>query len=116
MTSSLQNRTNVFISYSHKDTKYLLRLQTHLTVYERNKLLDIWDDTKILGGALWHEEIQKALKQAKIAILLVSADFLASKFIAENELPPLLFAAKAGGARILPIILSPCGFETVRAR
>jgi len=111
MIASSHNRTNVFISYSHKDAKYLLRLRTHLTVYERNKLLDIWDDTKISGGALWHEEIEKALKQAKIAILLISADFLASKFIAENELPPLLAAAKAGGTSILPIILSPCGFE-----
>ena len=111
MVSSSDSCTNVFISYSHQDAKYLKRLKIHLKPCERSGLLDIWDDTRIEGGAVWHEEIKKALKRAKIAILLVSADFLASKFIAENELPPLLAAAKAGGTRILPIILSPCGFN-----
>lgn len=46
-----------------------------------------------------------------MAILLVSADFLASKFIAENELPPLLAAAVAGGTVVVPVILSPCLFD-----
>ena len=44
-------------------------------------------------------------------MLLVSADFLASQFIAEDELPPLLKSAKTRGTVILPIILSPCGFD-----
>jgi len=65
---------------------------------------------KVLPGAIWREEINKALLCAKVAILLVSADFLASKFIAENELPPLLAAARIDGAIILPVILSPCRF------
>lgn len=44
------------------------------------------------------------------AILLVSADFLASDFIVNNELPPLLIKADSNGLRILPVILKPCGF------
>jgi TIR domain len=64
-----------------------------------------------LAGKNWREEIRRALEATKVAILLVSADFLASKFIAEDELPPLLEAAQLGGAIILPVILSPCVFE-----
>jgi hypothetical protein len=42
--------------------------------------------------------------------LLISADFLASKFIRENELPPLLRAAEEEGTVILPIIVGPSLF------
>lgn len=42
--------------------------------------------------------------------MLVSADFLASDFIIENELPPLLDKAAKEGAAIVPVILKPCRF------
>lgn len=48
---------------------------------------------------------------AAIAILLISADFLASDFITENELPPLLNNAKEKGTQILPVILKVLRFE-----
>lgn len=43
-------------------------------------------------------------------MLLVSADFLASNFIVDNELPPLLEKAANEGTVILPLILKPCRF------
>ena len=48
---------------------------------------------------------------AKVAVLLVSADFLASDFIVDNELPPLLAAAELKGAVILSVIVSSCRFK-----
>jgi hypothetical protein len=104
-------RTRVFISYSHNDLHWLERLQVHLKPLERAGVVDVWDDTKLRGGDRWRAEIQQAIESAKVAVLLVSADFLASEFIADNELPPLLAAAQADGAVILPLIVSPSRFE-----
>lgn len=104
-------RDKIFISYSHKDAPYQLRLRTHLMPFERNKKLKFWVDERINIGDQWRCEIEKALNEALVAILLVSADFLASDFILNNELPPLLEACEREGVRIIPVILKPCAFE-----
>ena len=56
----------------------------------------------------WFEEIQHALRLAKIAVLLVSADYLASDFIVEHELTPLLEAAQRDGVKIVWIAIGSC--------
>jgi hypothetical protein len=110
----MTNRTQVFVSYSHADSEHLLRLKVHLRPYERQSLLELWSDTKIRTGQQWKKEIATALGRAAAAIVLVSADFLASDFVAENELPPLLDAAQLEGVKILPVILKPCAFSSTK--
>jgi hypothetical protein len=73
-------------------------------------MIDIWDDTRLSAGDKWREEIAQAITNCKVAILLISADFLASEFIAQNELPPLLRAARLDGVPILPVVVGACRF------
>ncbi len=73
--------------------------------------MHVWNDTRIKSGSLWRDEITQAINAARVAVLLVSADFLASDFIRGSELPPLLKAAEQDQALILPVILSPCLFS-----
>jgi hypothetical protein len=106
---------SVFVSYSHRDRDWLDRLRVHLKPLERNGSIGVWDDTRLAAGQAWHDEIRQALAAAAVAVLLVSADFLASDFIADEELPPLLAAAERRGVPILPLYLSPCRIAAVPA-
>lgn len=103
-------RTTAFVSYSHADSECLARLKIHLKPIERQGLLEVWDDTKIKSGEDWRFNIERALQRSAIAILLISPDFLASDFITDNELPPLLVSARDEGMVVLPLILRPCRF------
>jgi tetratricopeptide (TPR) repeat protein len=106
-------RKTVFISYSHADEKrpWLKRLQVHLKRLESQSSVERWDDTRIPAGATWRKEIERALKSAVAAVLLITEDFLASDFIRKYELPALLKAAKKKGTLIIPVIATPCSYD-----
>ena len=67
-----------------------------------------WSDRQIEAGARWASEIEQALASARVVLLLVSPSFLASDFIDQNELGPVLAAARDGSKKILGVLLSQC--------
>jgi len=112
-TFLLDNKTTtVFVCYSHKDFKAKERFDVFISPYKDTKDIDFWVDTRIKSGQDWLGEIEKAIMSAKIAVLLISADFLASDFIRKYELPTLLDKAKDDGTAILAVYLSPCDHES----
>nr|WP_281719847.1 macro domain-containing protein [Nitrosomonas nitrosa] len=102
---------HVFVSYSHKDKVWLKRLQDMLKPLVRQGTVSLWSDTDIKPGTKWKDDIERELKGARAAVLLVSPNFLASEFIAQHELPPLLDKARNQGTRILWAQVSSCLYK-----
>lgn len=105
-----KNKQTIFISYSHNDKEFLDRLLVHLRPLQKQGMLELWSDTHLRAGDKWKEEIEKVLERTTAAVLIISADFLASDFIVDNELPPLLKGAEEKGTKIIPLIAKPCRF------
>ena len=103
-----QPGAHVFVSYSHQDVRWLNRLRTMLKPVERRFPTAVWSDRQIEAGARWASEIEQALASARVVLLLVSPSFLASDFIDQNELGPVLAAARDGRKKILWVLVSQC--------
>lgn len=100
--------SSVFISYAREDSDYLTRVLVHLRPLERSGRIDLWHDGKLVPGRPWREELDRALMRASVAVLIVSANFMASDFIYESELPPLVRRARAEGVSIFPVVFGHC--------
>ncbi len=96
-------RRTVFVCYAHEDREHLDLLRQHIKSARLG--WEAWDDSRIQAGTDWREKIETALRQARAAILLVSAAFLSSEFIQEKELPVLLERARKDRFRLIPVQL-----------
>jgi hypothetical protein len=119
----LDEHSSIFISYAHADNesedpkqRWLDRFLQFLGPLVRQQDLTVWSDKDIKIGDHWHDRIQTQLDKAKAVVLLVSPAFLASDYIANNELPVLLKNGADRGVKIMPVIISPCLFKRTRFR
>jgi hypothetical protein len=90
-------RNQVFISYSHQDKEWLERLLTSIDPLVRNQTIEVVWNGQITPGQEWLTKIREDLNSARVAVLLVSPNFLASQFILNVELPTVLDRTKSGG-------------------
>ena len=106
-------RPTVFISYSHQDEAWKKRLVKQLQVLQLEGDLEVWDDRRIDAGDDWKPKIEAAMARSRAAVLLISADFLTSRFIRGTEVPELLRRRESEGLRVIPVIVRPCPWQAV---
>ena len=71
---------SLFYSYSHEDEALRNKLETHLSLLQDEGVISGWHDRRIEAGTEWDGAISRNLEEAGIILLLVSADFLASRY------------------------------------
>jgi TPR repeat protein len=103
----------IFLSYSHKDEGWKDRLLAHLGIAAEEGLLAVWNDRQIGAGADWLQKIQEAIEAARVAVFLISANFLTSRFIRGTEVPQFLKRRATEGLQIFPVIVRSCDWEVV---
>lgn len=102
----------VFFSYAHEDELLRNKLANHLKVFERQKIISGWYDRQITAGSAWAGQIDEHLNTAQVILLLISDDFLASDYCYDTEMQRALERHSNGEARVIPIILRPCAWES----
>ena len=85
---------NLLISFVEIDLAWLNRLKDHLSPYARLSVVKIWDRTMMLPGENHEDSLRKSLIGSEIAIILLSASYLASEYVHTKELPLIIDAAQ----------------------
>ncbi len=98
----------LFYSYSHADEEYKNELKTHLEVLKNTGYITDWNDRDINAGDDWKKGLNQNLEEADIILLLVSSDFLASKYCYAIETMRALEKNDTGESIVIPILLRPC--------
>lgn len=112
MAGSDVKPVEIFYSYAHEDEQYREELVKHLAALQRQGIVSGWHDREIRAGREWAQEIDEHLNRASVIVLLVSSDFLASDYIFDVELKRALARHDANEARVIPIILRPCDWQS----
>jgi tetratricopeptide (TPR) repeat protein len=102
---ALGSPVEIFYSYSHKDEVLRDELEKHLSILKRQGVIRGWYDRKISAGSEWAGEIDEHLESARIVLLLISSDFLASDYCYDKEMMRAMERHNSGEAVIVPVIL-----------
>ena len=98
----------IFCSYSHKDSKYRAELEAHMANLLSQGVVKVWHDRLIRPGTDWAHDIDRNLDQANIVMLLVSADFMASRYCMGIELKRALERQSSEAVRVVPVLVRDC--------
>lgn len=96
---------SVFVSYSHADEVLRIELGKHLSVLEHQGIITTWHDRMIGAGTEWEGSIDRNLNDSHVILLLISSDFIHSRYCYDVEMTRALERHDNRQALVIPIIL-----------
>src|SRR5579859_2464769 len=110
MAGESEKSIALYYCYSHKDRALHEALEHHLIALLQDKVTS-WHAGEIKAGMEWRKEIADHLRTADVILLLVSANFLASKDVYLGETRQALARHEHNEALVIPILLRPVDLE-----
>lgn len=83
----------------------------HLGLLSRH--VEFWQDEAIEPGMEWHREIVAKLEGARLAICLISPNFLRSRYCVYREFAQLAQRRARGELRLIPILVENCAWREI---
>jgi|GEM_PF-6633897 len=105
-----KGKIKLFISYAREDEEWVKKLKKHMASLRRRHI-DSWDDSALVAGQEWNDQISRMLREANIILLMVSPDFLSSDYIYDVELKEAMRRHERGDAVVIPTILRPADWS-----
>lgn len=97
---------SIFFLYAPEDEALRIALEKHLVPLKHDGLVSGWSDRMVSPGAVWRTEIERRLNEARIILVLISADFLASDAY-DAEMQRALDRHRQGKATLLMVLARP---------
>jgi hypothetical protein len=108
LKATMTKTINIFIIYAREDKEEKKTLLNFLLPLIEPYNLTIWHDEYIQPGQEWKPHIESRLNITDIFILLVSVNFLNSKFIKQVEFKYALDRHRENKSVIIPVIIKYC--------
>ena len=102
---ALSSPVTVFLSYSHRDDEWKEGLKRALGSLSGKRHISIWDDRKIKAGTGWEPEIEQQLTRARIVLLLVTEDYVASEWCRRERDQALSLQRADPEKRVIPLFV-----------
>ena len=102
----------LFMSYVPRMTRSAGVLRHIFSPLVREGTILPWHHRNITAGTEWKDQIDQHIESSDIILLLISADFVASDYCFSNDMLQALKRHDAGEARVIPIILRPCDWQS----
>jgi hypothetical protein len=105
MFTGSMGRIAVFCSYAREDEAVRRELEGLLVPLRDERIIDDWYDNRIQPGARWNAAIESALDRARLMIFIVTPNLLASRYVADVEIPKAIERERSGLCQVVPLMI-----------
>ncbi|MBO0792279.1 MAG: toll/interleukin-1 receptor domain-containing protein [Ktedonobacteraceae bacterium] len=106
---SSQGQPKILILHCDTEEGWFKKFQNHLQLFEKQGMVESWDESCIPPGAIRQDEMERAVSSAKVVVLFVSGHFLNSRFT--QLLNILHHQSQRQHFWICPVIVRSCLYD-----